>query len=227
MKKLLYLAAVLAALSMLFAGCEIEGDGDADAVTSNDTGTSTNEDTGTPDSTTTYKEYRYVRIDDISGNADDIDGGADIDAIILFKAGGSAVYADNVEAFEHGGGFGTEVDSTEALGQPDAFENYSGVGVGIDRCHVDTGYVSLGGTDGLLIVHMADQIEVGDSLSVLEVGGCEFWDDEDHEAIEDDVRVSVSVGKSLTDQWQVLGEGAGPEINFDLTATDLPNVELD
>jgi hypothetical protein len=215
---------MLLAVGLLFAGCEIEEDADADTTTTTDTGTPPGDttDTGTPPN---LLEYRYVRIDDVSGNATTIDGGADIDAIILFKAAGGASYADTVEGFEHGGGFGTEVDPSDALFGPDAFENYSGVGAGTDRCHVDEGYVSLGGDGGMLIVHMQEEMEAGDTLSVLEVGDCEFWDDDSKDAIPDDVKISVSVGKAVDGQWTILGTGSGPEIWFDLTAADLPPVE--
>ena len=233
-RKLLWLVAAVA-VAGLFVACEIEEDGDADGTTGTPDGTV---DPPTCDPACAAGEtcvsgvcqpgtvdnlpYRYVRIDDTSDNGSTDDAGADIDAIILFKAGGGTFYADNVEAFAHAGGPGAEVDPEESLGSPDAFPNYTGVGMGTDTCDGGSGYVSMGGTGGMLIVHMEGELEAGDTLSALEVGDCDMI--AGGTAIADDVNISVSVSNSVDGTWQIVASGSGPEITTTLEASDLPAV---
>ncbi len=203
--------AMVAALSFALTGCELEDETDG-------TDTTVAPDTAGTDTTpvVTYQEYTYVRIDDLSAEADTPDGGADIDAIVLSK-GGTEFYADSVEAYEHGGGLGSELDPAEALNGPDAFEDWPDT----DTCRVDGGFVSLGGLGGHLIVHMSAVIEAGDALTVLEVGGCDF---DGGTAIIEPVDVYVSVAAEFDQaHWVSLGEGSGPEVFFTIPAlTDVP-----
>jgi len=170
-------------------------------------------------------DYRFVRIDDVSGNFDTPDGGADIDAIVLWKADGSSAYATTVEGFEHGGGLGTEVNPQDALNAPDAFPDYMSNN-DASTCRVDGGFVSLGGTGGYLVVGMGDKMEAGDDLVVLEVGNCDYGSGM---ALEDPIDVFVSVSNDVdTGVWQVVAESeVGPEIAVTLTATDLPDVPVE
>lgn len=208
------LFAAMAALGFVLTGCELEEDADADTTTTPDVEEDTDPgDTGT-DVTDPGLDYRFVRVDDVSGNSEDIDGGADLDSIILDKADGSTVYADTVESFLHGAGFGDMLDPTEALGAPDSFFNYPAS----LECDVDVGFVSLGGTGGQLIVQMGGAIEAGDTLTVLEVGNCD-----NDVGIADDVEVFVSVAADDSRDWVALGGGGGsPDITFVLSAGDLP-----
>ena len=221
----------LAALALLFVACEIDDDADADeGVVTPPTcepvceegfkcvsGTCVED---TPD--INYLDYRFVRIDDLSPVSETPDGGADIDAVVLDKTDGSQYFADDVIYYEHGGGTSEQLDSTEALGAPDAFEDYPNV----DACHVDGGFVSLGGIGGHIVLRMEGIMEQGDGLTVLEVGGCEFWDDPDSSAIIEEIEVAVSVAQDPDNpHWQSLGRGEGPDVFF--TIPDLPQIEAE
>jgi len=153
-------------------------------------------------------DYRYVRVDDLSMQADTIDGGADIDAIILDKGDGTQHFATKIEGFVHGGGTvtGDEIDPTAATGAPDTFSAYPDT----TTCDVENGsFVSLGGMGGFLIVEMAATIDEGDVITVLEVGGCDFGTGE---AIPEPVDVSVSTAREIDASWEIIGTGDGPEI---------------
>ena len=245
-RKLFYLLPA-AALLLFAVGCEISDDADGETTTS--TGCSgdsectgrgtcgcteavtaatcnggtcayTCDDTLCP-STTEYLDYRFVRIDDLSPMSETPDGGADIDSIILFKSDGSPYYATEVKGFNHGGGAGTELNPEDSLNAPDAFEDYPSV----DNCRVDGGFVSLGGLGGYLIVQIdpATEIENGDILTVLEVGGCDF---DGGTAIIEEVEVAVSVGSDPNDpHWFTLGTGEGPEIDFPVS--NLPDIAVE
>lgn len=224
LRYVLTLIAACAALGLALTGCEIEDDADAQDATSNtgnDTGTTTTPgDTTTPTTPATLP-YRYVRIDDLSTTADTINGGADIDAVYVDKGGtGTLVYADNVEAFLHGGGFaeGPDLDPLNATGAPDSFFAFPDTA----ECDADNGFVSLGGVGGYIILRMGsdDQIEVGDAVGVLEVGGCDFGGN--NPAIIEEVEVSVSVANQPDSTWTSLGTGEGPLI--EISVTSLPDV---
>ena len=242
MKSRFILPIALIALAMVFVACEIEDDADADSTAS---------ETVTPpacdpacvspqvcqsgtcvDPTPQGTPHRFVRIDDLSPMSETDDGGADIDAVTLFKADGSSFYAVEIVAYAHGGGEGMEVDPTESLFAPDAFYDYPDT----DVCAVDGGFVSLGGTGGYMVARIGDNadanadtftagIEQGDTLEVLEVGGCDFVNSsgETRQAIVEEVEVAVSVASDPANQyWVTLGTGEGPEILF--TIQDLPKV---
>jgi hypothetical protein len=201
----------VAALSFGMVGCELEEDADADSATS--TRTDMGETTSDMTTTTTPDPdpYAYVRIDDLSDNGSTPDSGADIDAIILDKADGSTAYAESVEAYLFGqDGPAEELNAVEATGNPDAFEDYPNV----DNCRVDGGFVSLGGTGGVLIMKMSSSIETGDELTVLEVGGC---DHPNGVAIVDEIEISVGISKELDGQWVSLGSGDGPALTFSIS----------
>lgn len=215
----LTLTASLIAAGLATPGCEIDPEPDA-TTDGGDTDTNGGDDGDTvmpPDG----DPYFFVRVDDLSPMADTADGGSDIDAIILDKTDGTQAFADSVEGYEHGGGdgiTGDELDPTEALGSPDAFYAYPDTSV----CDVEgTGgnapFVSLGGTGGVLVVGMSAAIETGDTLTVLEVGGCDFGDGM---ANAEEVDVSISTAKEIDGTWTFLGNGTGPEI----TAT-VPELE--
>lgn len=232
MKLRFLLPLALLALAGFVVACEIEED--ADAV-DNDTGTTaTCEpacDTGFHCVGTTCVEdeannleYRFVRVDDLSAKSETPDGGADIDSITIFKQDGAVGYADEVKAYEHGGGNGDALDTSQALGAPDAFYDYPDT----DLCEVgddttDDMFLSLGGLGGYLVVHMSETIEEGDTLEVLEVGDCDFGSGT---AIPEDVEVSVSVAEDPDNTyWVNLGSGTGPDISF--VIPNLPEVSAD
>ena len=164
---------------------------------------------------TSGSPYLYVRIDDLSEYADTPDGGADIDALILKKSDGSQYFATSVEGFIFGNfGSAESLDPMDALGAPDAFYNYSSDDTSV--CTIGTSddrpFVSLGGEGGVLVVRMGAAIETGDTLTVLEVGGCNYGDGE---AIVEEISVQISVSYDIdSGQWVALGSGEGPEISF-------------
>ena len=221
--KLRFLVPLLAVFALFFVACEIEDD----------------EDTVTPPPTcepacaegescvngvcqagTVYLNYRFVRIDDKSATDASEDGGADIDAVLLFKGGsGEYITASDVVAYEHGGLPSEQFDSTEALGAPDAFYDYPIT----ETCAVDGGFVSLGGIGGYLVLEFAEgtSFDDGDTISVLEVGNRQW---SGGTAIEDPIDVSVSVSRDPdTSVWEYIGGGVGPEIS--MTIQGLPKVE--
>ena len=166
-------------------------------------------------------DYRYVRIDDLSAKSNTVDGGADIDAVILNKHDGRIAFGVDVKGFAHGGGKGDDLDPMKALGAPDAFYKYFIDDLAV--CDVDNNeFVSLGGNGGFLVLEMGDVIESGDVLTVLEVGGCEY-DSAGHEAIVEPVMVSISVSSDLYQPyWVQLGSKEGPEISFSIPALSDP-----
>jgi hypothetical protein len=87
-RKLQFLFSIMVVLGLAIVGCEIQDDADGDSGTGGkDTGgggTDTGKDTG--GGGPIYLDYRFVRMDDLSPKADTVDGGADVDAIILDKA---------------------------------------------------------------------------------------------------------------------------------------------
>ena len=208
---LLVLTAVMATVG--FAGCELQPDADADG------GNTTTDVTTTPDGTTDTAgvlDYRYVRVDDLSNITAGQDPGADIDAIILEKASGTDVYADKIEAFQPGVDVGDNIDPTDALGAPDSVINYTDA---MPDCNADAGFVSLGGS-GYVVAHMGENIEVGDSVAVIEVGGCDYGGGT---AKLETVKVQVSVAAEPDNQyWVTLGEGQGPYLS--LSVNSLPPV---
>lgn len=209
LRKLRFVLVLFVALGALaFSGCELEEDADADSGTTTQTDTSTTGGGDTDATTVDPLPYRFVLIEDISENGDTADAGADIDAVILEK-GGQEFYAATVEGFSHGGGLGTEVDPEEATGGPDAVPNWDEAD---PECDLSTGYVSLGGTGGYLILGMEADIEAGDILNVIEIGGCS------NGGIEDDIRVSVSVANQVDSQWTSVMTGVGPVLSSTVPA---------
>lgn len=217
-RKLTALMAVL--LTVGLVGCELENGGDTDGTNPPPDGDSSNPPPDT-DTVDPGLAYRFVRIDDQSTPGEGaLDSGADIDSVILTKAGGAQSFADEVLAYEHGGGAGftDEADPTEALNAPDAFYDWDAGDTSV--CDVEGGFVSLGGMGGVLVVRMPAEIAAGDNLTVLEVGGCDFGGA--NPAIPEEVEISVSVGSEVAGTWQLVGSGDGPEIS--LTVPTLPVV---
>lgn len=210
--KLRFLLVLTAIMAMVtFVGCELEDDADADGTSSTDV-TSTTDTTTTDTVTNTGLDYRYVRVDDLSNITDGQDPGADIDAIILEKANGTNVFASNVEAFQLGVDVGDNIDPQDALNAPDSVVNYTD---SFPTCNADAGFVSLGGS-GYLVVAMDQNIEVGDSVAVIEVGGCDYGGGE---AKVEMVKVQVSVAAEPDNlHWVTLGQGEGPYLSLDVSS---------
>lgn len=174
------------------------------------------------------KGAKLVRIDDLSETSTDKtkdDPGADIDAIVLTKKDGTNAYAKSVLGYLRGDGTPSKegektmaIDPTAALHEPDSFLNYPNHK---GECYLykkDTKkgeamrpFVSLGGKGGYLIVEMGDVIEAGDTLNVLELGGCTLMNRADGqtgtkgqpEGVE--VRISITNNSNLAD-WKVIGD---------------------
>ncbi len=174
---------------------------------------------------------KLVRIDDMSkaDTSNQVDPGADIDAVVLTKANGTVVYAKEVMGYKRSDGKGKAdvdvtnkmiaIDPDQALGAPDSFIGYP---TNTSQCYyykqnttpedktVARPFVSLGGIGGYLIVEMGDIIEAGDTLAVLELGNCELQNTKDGgtqkgkaEAIK--VMVSINQHDSVSD-WSVVGD---------------------
>jgi hypothetical protein len=154
---------------------------------------------------TTLLAYRYVRISDLSMTVTSPSGGADMDALLL-DTGETTYFADQVEYFRHGGGYqGAELEAI--LGPPDAFAAYPDV----SRCNIERGFLSLGGLGGEVIIRLAGPLKAGDTLTLLEVGNCNYGSGI---AISDEYQVTISHSPSLGGNWFMLGNGRGPESSF-------------
>jgi len=211
MKPNLLLVLMVAIATLGFVGCEFDegSDGDSSTTTQPDV-------TNDESETAVGMEYRDVRVDDMSGINTGQDPGADIDAIILEKAAGTDVYADKIEAFQLGVDVGDNIDPVDALGAPDSVVDFKG---SAPTCNADAGFVSLGGS-GYLVAHMGEAIEVGDSVAVIEVGGCDYGGGMAKLEV---VKVQVSVSAEPENQhWVALGQGEGPYLS--LSVITLPEV---
>jgi LAS superfamily LD-carboxypeptidase LdcB len=150
------------------------------------------------------KPYRYVRIDDLSGATGGADPGADIDAVVITRKGsGQYLYAAASTFYFASPSSVSAADPAEALGPPDAFYAWP---EDPSVCHVDGGFVSLGG-GGTLIVEMPEPIVAGDIVTVLEVGACTYKPGS--QAFADPIAVKVSVGDAPSDTWEPVGTGEG------------------
>lgn len=156
--------------------------------------------------------YRFVRVDDLSNATGSADPGADLDAIILTKPDGQRYYAETVEHYVATPSSVSANDPTRILGAPDAFYAYPDTSV----CHVDRGFVSLGGR-GTLIAGLGADIAANDRLEVLEIGGCSYGTGT---AIADPIEVLVSIGAEVGGQWVSVGRGTGPSVA--ITVPELP-----
>ena len=134
--------------------------------------------------------YRYVRIDDKSAVTEpSAEPGADIDAVVLSKKSDNTLYyAASVVRYSPADTFAKDAvanDSNKILGAPDAFSFVRG-SLENDDCTFkkDDAYtfVSLGGEPGFIEVEMAGPIENGDTLYILELGGCKMTGTEDSES---------------------------------------------
>lgn len=162
------------------------------------------------------------------------DPGADIDAIVLTKAaGGEPIYATEVYYYKIGDVTVSREQAKEmtskiatnpnmALKKPDSFNGYP---ANNDKCllyvdaeHTARPFVSLGGKGGVLIVQMGGNIEAGDKLDVLELGGCE-WDNgidanSSHQAaVEEEIEVFISIADDIEGTWKSLGKKKGDKTN--------------
>lgn len=222
--------------------CELEGGGTSPDASPDATDTSnTAVDTAEPDTSTCTlpggcQDYRFVRVDDLSELTAGDWPGADIDAVVLVKPDGQRIFANRAAQFERASGTLAEaLDPNEALGAPDGFIGYPGdtsacslykdeqACVNNDTCELT--YVSLGGVGGYLVVEMPEAIEGGDSIQVLEIGGCDFTDHhgDPGRANRDPIQIQVSVSDEPDGTWVVVSDsGTGPVITA--TVPTLPEV---
>ena len=192
-------------------------------------------------------EYRYVRIEDLSPTCEagkcGSDPGADIDAIVLLKAGdpSHAIYASSVIGYQRSDGMvASTTDNTnaanpsKAIGAPDAFvhfptadqcDYYEASVPGNDTINRQYTFVSLGGVGGYLSVEMAEAIEAGDVLNVLELGACQLFNTTDKPnalsttAKAENIRVSIS---TTTDGvWKLVGSGQGDSTNHGILSFNI------
>lgn len=205
------------------------------------------------------KPYKYIKIDDLTTMSDiaelDSDGkvkrwksedpGADIDAIVLTKAGsGEPIYAESVQGYRRGDGDSSTDDRTHAfdseaiLHAPDSMDTYPS-----DTCKYYLGdpqdaatrkypFVSLGGENGWIIVEMGGNIEKGDHIDIIELGDCNLSNTQSgttNKAKAESMKVQVAVGDKTTSTWHVIQDSGAAQkgvLSIDVTI-DLPEVADD
>lgn len=173
---------------------------------------------------------RLVRIDDLSDGGKALeDPGADIDAIVLKKANGATKYAVEVKDYHRADSVSADsgkkyiaANPAMALGEPDSFVDYATKGDEATECYiykkgekprdpnVDRPFVSLGGKGGYLVVEMGDVMEAGDTLSVLELGGCKLQNTNDEKDLNtpgnpEAVDISISISGKVASDWAFVG----------------------
>ena len=113
--------------------------------------------------------------------------------------------------------------SSKSLGSPDSFfefpESVDNCRVSIDQDPDNPPFVSLGGEGGYIVVEMEEEIENGDTLEVLEVGGCQFNDgpvgSETGVTVKEPLLIAVSNTPDLG--WVILAnEAEGPRITINI-----------
>jgi hypothetical protein len=182
-----------------------------------------------------YNEFKYVRIDDMSvactldkdGLCHVDDPGADIDAVVLAKVDNTLHYAVSVTGYQRSDGLKAgerfdqnipaATDPTRALGQPDAFAAYPAVdgkcAYYIDAAKTVHPYVSLGGMGGYVVLEMANAIEAGDKIDVLEIGACDLQNTKDggsQIAKAEEIQISIS---STGENWKIVGKHSADSTN--------------
>ncbi|MBQ9816585.1 MAG: hypothetical protein IJM59_03830 [Proteobacteria bacterium] len=194
-------------------------------------------------------KFRYVRIDDKSpacekdkktGLCRSDDPGADIDAVVLTKSDGKVSYAVSVVGYMRSDGMkaGERIDDfapmatdpTRALGKPDAFTAYpladGKCNYYMNAARTEHPYVSLGGLGGYVALEMANAIEAGDKIDVLEVGACELQNTKDGAyqiAKSEGIQIQISVSRDSG--WKVIGEQMATDTNKGiLSFTVSPNM---
>jgi hypothetical protein len=196
-----------------------------------------------------HVDYKYVRLDDLSKKCEAKNGscgedpGADIDAIVLKKAGSNdnLKYAASVKAYMRADGKQSAkadndiaTNAERALNKPDSFINYPNSDGVCYYWAKDTSdqrtYVSLGGEGGYLVVQMQDSIEANDVLDVLEVGDCMLWNttdkpNQEYQKAKDNEEIKIQISISGDDgSWQPVGTGkaANGIISHTITSSMLP-----
>lgn len=174
---------------------------------------------------------RLVRIDDLTELSDNDkkngdDPGADIDTVVLTKASGKAVYVAEVNGFKRGDGksakgedYSIAANPQAVVGAPSSFVDYP---TDTKNCYyykkgTDPNaspvrpFVSLGGKGGYIVVVMGEDIEAGDTLNVLELGGCTLQNTKDKKpqvaAGKEAVKVQISISGKDGD-WALVGDSS-------------------
>ena len=183
---------------------------------------------------------RLVRIDDLTELNDNDkkngdDPGADIDTVVLTKASGKAVYVTEVNGFKRGDGksaqgedYSIASNPQAVVGAPSSFVDYP---TDTKNCYYykkDTDpnaspvrpFVSLGGKGGYIVVVMGEDIEAGDTLNVLELGGCTLQNTKDKKTQvatgKEAVKVQVSISGKDGD-WALVGDSSSRVTEEDYT----------
>ncbi len=201
---------------VLTTGCELSES--CDPATDDNCEVSDAGDTASvPDTSSGFQSYYYVLVRDLEDSEPNSYGtnGSEIDGIALLH-GGSANYADRVEAFGTGTGETNFTDQNQVLGAPEGGD--AGV------CETSQGhFVSLGGTGGVggyVIVSFTtsvgdlQEIVNGDTVRVYECG----------DTIEN-YNAFVGVGTSVSDpNWHPCG-GTMTGV-AECTVSSLPQVPI-
>lgn len=159
---------------------------------------------GQPDATPEVVAFRFVLVEDQTGNPSGDFPGADIDAISVIKASGDEFFAESFEEdtdIDCSGNLAC--DASALLGAPDVVDNGECFGGGAPD---GSDFTALNG--GFVIVQFSSvtngevAIENGDDIHVFEVGAteCGRFDD-------DPFDVSVSTSDDVTGVFVELGRG--------------------
>lgn len=202
---------------VLTTGCELSESCDPATDPNCEVADAGTDGTTTPDGSSQYQSYYYVLVRDLEDSEPNSYGtnGSEIDGIALFH-GGSANYADYVNAIGFGTGETDYTDQNQVLGAPEG---------GDDRiCDTDNPhFVSLGGTGGTggyvivsFFTSVGDLQEIvnGDTVRIYECG----------DTVEE-YNAFVGVGTSVSDpNWHPCGgrmSGIG-----ECTVSSLPQVPI-
>jgi hypothetical protein len=183
-----------------------------------------------PDGTEIQKFY-YLKILDISTNAEFSNPGADIDAVRLTKVSGANHFAAKVIDYKPKAGVDISAESSlpeNILGEPTAFaaegQDFNTAGPASKCSLADEHYLGLGGNGGYVVVDFGNNdIANGDAITVYEIGNC--TGNAGSPGSSDAITVQISVGKTIDESWQtVLSFTSGPVMSA--VVSGLPQIPV-
>ena len=223
---------LLLIVGALSGGCFLDSppdDGDPkDTNGIYDTFTSSGADTST---TTVFADYFYVRVSatEAAESMTTEDPGADIDAVIL-NQGGANITATGVELLTNMSVYENYKprDVNVAGATIDAFDETDPANItASSTCNTSSdSFVSIGGTDvgeAAAIWTFPSGIENGDTLYVVEVGGC---DTGSSTAGSEPYSVEISISTTVDANWQSLGSRVSDAPVTPFSVSGLPDVPL-
>ena len=225
------LICMLAVGGFALTGCEVDDGADTTTTTGTDTSSSSSSSSGADTGTTVFADYFYVRVSatDAAESETTEDPGADIDAVILGQ-GGTNITATSVELLTDMSAYANykSRDVNTAGTTINAFTETDPANITTaSTCATSSdGFVSIGGTDAgeaAAIWTFPSGVENGDTLYVVEVGGC---DTGSSTAGSEPYSVEVSISTTVDANWQSLGSRVGDAPVTPFSVTGLPDVPL-